>query len=72
MRAICKFTPRLFAMAVGVALLAANTGCVEWLLATHGAAFGAGYVLGAATAGSQQECFVNGEPVDCSTLDVVP
>lgn len=57
-------------------LALSNTGCVEWLMTSHAAFFGAGWLMRDATIGTTTErtCFENGVLVDCATLpeDVQP
>lgn len=54
----------------GLALiLLATTGCTEWLAASHGAAFVAGWVSrGLIGSSGETTCYLNGEPVACGTI----
>ena len=60
-------TKRMALLVLTTILLLLGTGCVPGWLAASG---GLGFLLGRATAPviTTQECFLNGEPVDCSAL----
>jgi hypothetical protein len=60
----------LMATLLVIALLGTTTGCEQWLIGSHLAAFGAGWALRDLTMPTTTEtsCYRNGEPVDCSEL----
>lgn len=51
-------------------VLLTGAGCVEAVIGSLAGAFGAGFVAGAVATPVQQRCYVNGEQVDCSTIDL--
>jgi hypothetical protein len=65
-----RITTWLAATLAAVALLGATTGCNEWLVGTHAASFGAGWLLRDVTmpATTETVCYQNGELVDCSEI----
>ena len=65
-----KSLKRNVTFAALLVMLLASAGCSQWLLATHAASFGAGWLLRdvTMTVTVEKECYQNGELVDCSTL----
>lgn len=65
-----RITTWLVATLAAVALLGTTTGCREWLVGSHLATFGAGWLLRDLTMPTTTEtfCYRNGELVDCSEV----
>ncbi len=60
----------LVATVAAVTLLGATTGCTEWLVGSHLASFGAGWLLRDLTMFTTTEtlCYRNGELIDCAEV----
>lgn len=65
-----KITTWLVATLAVIALLGTTTGCTRWLVGSHLASFGAGWLLRDLTMPTTTEtlCYQNGELVDCSEV----
>jgi hypothetical protein len=53
---------------VAAILLAANSGCVPWMLPGYLVSFGAGWLLGQNDVSVTKECYLNGELIDCADV----
>ncbi len=65
-----RITTCLVATLMAVALLGTTTGCREWLVGSHLASFGAGWLIRDLTIPTTTEtlCYQNGELIDCSEV----
>jgi hypothetical protein len=65
-----RITTCLIAVLTAVVLLGTTTGCKEWLVGSHVATFGAGWLLRDLTMPTTTEtlCYQNGELIDCSEV----
>lgn len=61
---------RIAALVSAAPLIVMSAGCLEWLMASHLASFGAGRLLRDMTTVTTTErvCYQNGLEVDCATL----